>query len=112
MYRTNIYFLELCKYLKNEYEVWLSGQQRSEFDMPDYYMINSIIANELFGDDLLQAYSDAADEDFRLSGKQVMLLSDYQMTFLALGEKLCNINVSKAHPYVKKLIDDCGAAQE
>lgn len=112
MYRTNIYFLELCKYLKNEYEVWLSSQQRSEFDMPDYYMINSIIANELFGDDLLQAYSDAADEDFRLSGKQIMLLSDYQMTLLALGEKLCKINVSKAHPYVKKLIDDCGAAQE
>lgn len=112
MYRTNIYLLELCKYLKNEYGVWLSRQQRSEYDMPDYYMINSIIANELFGDNLLQAYSNAADEEYRLSGKQIMLLSDYQMTFMALGERLCKINISNAQPCVKKLIEDCGAAQE
>lgn len=112
MYRTNIYLLELCKYLKNEYGVWLTNTQHSEFDMPDYYLINSMIANELYGNDLLQAYSEAADEEYRLSGKQIMLLSDYQMSFMALGEKLCKINISKANPLIRVLIENCGATNE
>ncbi len=112
MYRTNIYLLELCKYLKNEYNVWLSGQQRSEFDMPDYYLINQYIAGELFGDDLLQAYSDAVDEEEQITGKQLMLISDYQMSFMALGENLCEINILGARPIIARLLLECGAAQE
>ncbi len=112
MYRTNIYLLELCKYLKNEYSVWLSGHQRSEFDIPDYYLINQYIAAELFGDDLLQAYSDAVDEYDCLTGKQIMLISDYQMSFMALGEKLCEINILGARPILARLLLECGAAQD
>ena len=112
MYRTNLYLLELAKYLKNEYGIWLTGKQRSEFDMPDYYLINSILANELYGKDLFNAYSDAADAENKLSGKQIMLLSDYQMTLMALGRELCKANMDDAHPCVRQLIEDCGAVNE
>ena len=114
IHRTNAYLLELCKYLENEYKVWLRREQRSEFDMPDYYMINEILADTLFGrDKLFDAYVAAADIDSgSITGAQIMLLADYQLSMMALGQKFCKINPSKANPLVRKLIEDCGAAEK
>ena len=112
IYRTNTYLLELCKYLSSEYKVWLAGKQTSDNDMPDYYLINLYLSEQLYGDDLFEAYSTAADETRRLKGKQVMLLADYQLSMMALGNKLCKINVKEANPMVGKLIEDCGAHQQ
>ncbi|MDE5586249.1 MAG: hypothetical protein K2I92_07895, partial [Muribaculaceae bacterium] len=112
MYRTNVYLFELCKYLKNEYGTWLNGLQRSEFDMPDYYLINSIIAKELFPSSLLEAYSEAADESQTITGKEIMLLSDYQLTFMALGQKLCHVRLEDANPLIRTLINESGAVTE
>ena len=112
MYRTNAYLFELCKYLKNEYGTWLNGVQKSEFDMPDYYLINSIIAQELFPTSLLEAYSEAADATDTIKGKEIMLLSDYQLTFMALGQKLCHIRLDDANPLIRTLINESGAVGE
>lgn len=111
MHRTNIYLLELCKYLVAEYKVWLSDKQKSDNDFPDYYLINSYLAKYMFGENLLQAYSDAADETAVLTGKQIMLLSDYQLSMMALGTQLCKVNLSEANPVVERLISECGACK-
>lgn len=111
IHRTNIYLLELCKYLCAEYKVWLSGMQNSDNDMPDYYLINKMLAEHIYGKNLLQAYSDAADETEILKGKQIMLLSDYQLSMMALGSQLCRVNLSAANPVVAKLITECGASE-
>ena len=112
MYRTNAYLFELCKYLKNEYGTWLNGLQKSEFDMPDYYLINSVIAKELFHSSLIDAYSEAADATQSITGKEIMLLSDYQLTFMALGQKACHIRLDDARPLIRTLIDESGAVEE
>ncbi|MDE7410152.1 MAG: hypothetical protein K2N09_09045 [Muribaculaceae bacterium] len=112
MYRTNAYLFELCKYLKNEYGTWLKGLQRSEFDMPDYYLINNIIAKELFPKSLIEAYSEAADATQSITGKEIMLLTDYQLTFMALGQKVCHIRLDDAQPLVRTLINESGAVEE
>ncbi|MDE6478802.1 MAG: hypothetical protein K2L45_00920 [Muribaculaceae bacterium] len=112
MYRTNAYLFELCKYLKNEYGTWLNGLQRSEFDIPDYYLINNIIAKELFPKPLIEAYSEAADAAQSIMGKEIMLLTDYQLTFMALGQKVCHIRLDDAQPLVRTLINDSGAVEE
>ena len=112
MYRTNAYLFELCKYLKNEYGTWLNGLQRSEFDIPDYYLINNIIAKELFPKPLIEAYSEAADATQSIMGKEIMLLTDYQLTFMALGQKVCHIRLDDAQPLVRTLINDSGAVEE
>lgn len=109
LHRTNIYLLELCKYLVNEYQVWLKGEQRSKFDMPDYYMINDYLSKQIFGNNLLEAYSEAADTTETISGKQIMLLSDYQLSLMALGDKLCTVRPNKAVEPVRQLIENCGA---
>ena len=112
MYRTNAYLFELCKYLKNEYGTWLRGLQKSEFDMPDYYLINSVIAKELFPTSLLEAYSEAAEATDSIKGKEIMLLSDYQLTFMALGQNLCHIRLDGADPLIRTLINESGAVEE
>ncbi len=112
VYRTNVYLFELCKYLKNEYGTWLNGYQRSEFDMPDYYLINSIIAQQLFSTSLLEAYAEATEANKEIKGKEIMLLSDYQLTFMALGQKLCHIRLDEAHPLIRALINESGAVEE
>lgn len=109
IHRTNLYMFELCKYLKNEYTAWINNNHKSEFDMPDYYLINSILAEKLYGEDLLGSYSEAADQTSVISGKQIMLLYDYSLSLMALGSSLCNVNISEAHPLVGQLMDNCGA---
>lgn len=112
IYRTNAYLFELCKYLKNEYGTWINGYQKSEFDMPDYYLINNIIAKELFHTSLIEAYSEAADATQSIKGKEIMLLSDYQLTFMALGQKACHVRIDDAEPLIRTLITESGAVEE
>lgn len=111
IHRTNVYLFELCKYLKKEYGAWASGMQTCNERLPDYYQINKKLGDNMFKGNLFDAYSAAANSTDAVEGKQILLLSDYQLSMMALGEKLCKVNLKNANPKVAMLIAECGASE-
>ena len=56
LYRTNMFLLSMCNYLNEEYRYWSNDMQSSDLPRPDYFMINQIIIQEMFGDKNLSMF--------------------------------------------------------
>ena len=84
LYRTNMFLLSMCNYLNEEYRYWSNDMQSSDLPRPDYFMINQIIIQEMFGDkkliNVLESYSKKSGQ---LSGADVMLMADPQLPLIA-----------------------------
>lgn len=83
----------------------MSGEQTSGFDIPDYYQINGMILDKLFDEKPFEAIERCADCSGDMSGAEIMLLSDFQLSVYALKDTLCTISAEKATPAVRTLID-------
>lgn len=106
LYRTALFLATLCSYLKAECEAWSQNQQVSSMPRTDYYIINGKILNELFGDKIYEELEKAADSSGNLSGAQIMLLSDPQLSIYALKDTLCKINYNEASRPINTLIEN------
>ena len=84
LYRTNMFLLSMCNYLNEEYRYWSNDMQSSDLPRPDYFMINQIIIQEMFGDkkliNVLESYSKKSGQ---LSGADVMLMAYPQLPLIA-----------------------------
>ncbi len=105
LYRTNLFLMELCSYLEREYRVWLSGSQTSEMRRPDYYKVNGVVVEKLFGKRAFVALEKAADGNGDLLGKELMLIADPQLFAFTMKDQLCEIDVSQASPAVRVLME-------
>lgn len=105
LYRQSLFISDLSEYLVKEYEAWLSGKQTSRRQRPDYYSVNKKISRSLYGEDVYNALRKAADESNSLSGAQVILLSDSQLSVLALSNNLCEFNLDEAMPPIRKMLE-------
>lgn len=105
LYRTNLFIYKLCEYLRAEYLSWRSDRQTSSQPRTDYYIVNELILNELFGkDNHFNAIEQAADSDGNLTGAQIMLLSDPQLTVYSLKDALVEIDFNMSSFPVKVLL--------
>lgn len=106
LYRTSLFLLELGNYLKIEYGQWLNDKQTSGIQIPDYYAVNGIISNKLFGDKPFDMLEKCADKTGNMSGAEIMLLSDSQLTLYSLKDSLCTISPENASAPVRILMDN------
>lgn len=106
LYRTSLFIKKLCEYLKAECYAWSQNLQISSVPRTDYYIINGDILNELFGADIFNAFEEAADSDGVLTGAQIMILSDPQLSMYALKDTLCRINYDQASYPVDVLLNN------
>ena len=104
LYRTNLFLVELAMYLDKEYRSWAAGRHTSGAEMPDYYAVNGLIMNQLFTEEPFKAIERCADSTGYLSGAEIMLLSDPQLSLYALKDSLCTISPENASPSVRVLI--------
>lgn len=104
LYRSNLFLLELCRYLRSEYEAWLSGSQTSGLGRPDYFVVNGLVVEKLFGKRAFATLEKLADGNGDMSGKELMLMADPQLFAFAMKDKLCEIDVSKASPAVEVIL--------
>ena len=104
LYRTNLFISRLCAYLKAECTAWINGQQTSSQPRTDYYIVNGEILQSMFGKNTFGAIETAADSDGHLSGAQIMLLGDPQLSIYALKDTMCSINYMQASEPVRTLL--------
>ncbi|MCH5241962.1 MAG: hypothetical protein J1F67_06015 [Muribaculaceae bacterium] len=105
LYRTNLFILNLCGYLKAEYSAWINNRQTSGQTRTDYYIVNDMILNDLFGkNNHYNALEQAADSDGLLSGAQIMLLSDPQLTVYSLKDTLVQIDFERSNFPIRILL--------
>ena len=104
LYRTNLFITRLCEYLKAEFLAWSNGTQTSSMPQTDYFIINEEILNNLFGKKHFNALEEAGDSEGVLSGAQIMLLADPQLSMYSLKDTICNINYNEASTTVKWLL--------
>lgn len=109
LYRTSLFLVSLSEYLNLEYSCWLDGNQTSGKTLPDYYLINEHILNELFTKTPFKALEYCCDKRGNLTGAEIMLLSDYQLSLYALKDNVCTISVNAASPEVKTLMTNNSA---
>lgn len=106
IYRTSLFLVELSNYLQKEYTAWMNGKQTTGIELPDYYTINGYISLELFDDKPFEALERCADQDTSLTGAEIMLLTDPQLSLYALDGHLCTIDMDMASPAVKALMEN------
>lgn len=106
MYRTNFFLVSLSEYIGFEYIAWLEGAQTSGEIRPDYYMINRRIFGELFSEKPFKELEYCCDKRGNLTGAEIMLLSDYQLSMFALKDNVCAISINEASLEVKALISN------
>ena len=104
LYRTNLFITRLCEYLKLEYSAWQNNLQTSNKPQPDYFTVNEEIIHKVCGKNIFEALEKAADSQGELTGFQIMLLADPQITLYALKDTICRINIKAASDPVKFLL--------
>lgn len=105
LYRTNLFISKICAYLDAEYHAWSIGEQTSGKERPDYFAVNKEVMHELFPSDPFTALEMAGEAGTRLSGEQLLLLSDPQLSVFALKDNMCHINFHHASNPVKVLAE-------
>lgn len=109
LYRTSLFLVYLSEYLNLEYSCWIDGNQTSGKALPDYYLTNEHIFNELFTGTPFRTIELCCDKRDNLTGAEIMLLSDYQLSLYALKDNVCTISVNAASPEVKTLMTNNSA---
>lgn len=109
LYRMNLYFNQLCIYLKAEFGAWIRGEQTSKKQLPDYHMVNEKILEIMFGkgqDAPFKALENAADKTSKLSGAEFMLLADQQLMMTVFDQVTCEIDLEAATPQIRAVLEN------
>lgn len=107
LYRTSLFLLEISKYLMKEYDAWNHGNQTSGYRMPDYYSVNELLLKDISPNgEGYKGIELAAESDGRLTGAEIMLLSDPQLSLCSLKDSFAEINYKDASPAVKIMLEE------
>ena len=106
LYRTNLFLLEISRYLLHEFQAWSEGSHSSEEIMPGYFSVNGRIVLYLFGENAFQAFEQATESDGVLSGAEIMMLADPQMCAFILRGNLCEFIAQEASVPVRFLLEN------
>lgn len=104
LYRANLFITRICEYLKLEYSAWQNNLQTSNKPQPDYFSVNEEILNKIVGKNIFKAIEEAGDSTGELTGFQIMLLADPQLTLFCLKDTICRINIKEASEPVRFLL--------
>lgn len=108
LYRTNLYYESLAKWMREEYSSWLNGQQTCGMPTPSLYDINTELGKRLYGANLYKYYQRAVETDKSISGKDIFLIADPQLTIMALDAHDGGVEVhsANANPAISKILDE------
>lgn len=108
LYRTNLYYESLAQWMLKEYSSWLNGQQTCGIPAPSLYDINTELGKRLYGANLYAHYQHVVESDKPISGKDIFLIADPQLTVLALDahDGGVEIHSSNANPAISKVLNE------
>ena len=108
LYRTNLYYESLAKWMLKEYSSWLNGQQTCGMPTPSLYDVNTELGERLYGANLYEHYQRAVESDKSISGKDIFLIADPQLTIMALDAHDGSVEVhsANANPAISKILDE------
>lgn len=108
LYRTNLYYESLAKWMLKEYSSWLNGQQTCGMPTPSLYDVNTELGERLYGANLYEYYQRAVESDKSISGKDIFLIADPQLTIMALDAHDGSVEVhsANANPAISKILDE------
>lgn len=107
LYRTNFFILTLSEFLESELGAWERGEQTSGEIQPDYFTVNSLIFQSLFGDkDSFSIVKEICEKKETLKGSEIMVLADSQLFLYSLKDELCEIDFTECSPSIKALIEN------
>ena len=108
LYRTNLYYESLAKWMLKEYSSWLNGQQTCGMPTPSLYDVNTELGERLYGANLYEHYQRAVESDKSISGKDIFLIADPQLTIMALDAHDGGVEVhsANANPAISKILDE------
>ena len=108
LYRTNLYYESLAKWMLKEYSSWQNGQQTCGMPTPSLYDVNTELGKRLYGANLYEYYQRAVESDKSISGKDIFLIADPQLTIMALDAHDGSVEVhsANANPAISKILDE------
>ena len=115
LYRQVVYYDMLVDYLNDEYQAWLGGFDDSSSALVTMYDVNLVLSKEVVGsnDKLKTEFRRLVDLDNNstesLSGGDILLLSDMQLTAVALlntGAKYLQKEMDYSNDVVGHLLND------
>lgn len=106
LHRGNMYFLKFGEWMIKECRSWQNGKQTCGIPVPNYKDVNKELAVSLFGENLLQTFIKSANEYVSIKGKEIALISDPQLSVMALNEadKIFEINLGEANPKISHIL--------
>lgn len=106
LYRGNKYFQSMGEWMLQECRSWQTGKQTCGVPIPNYKDINLGIAESLFGKNLFEPFSKSVNSYTSLKGKEIVLISDPQLSLMALNtvDKIFELDLREADPKISHII--------